>query len=196
MDREPGIGGRGELIAVCLLLVLLVTDDGDDVRADLVRLQGERPSLKDNLAKPTNSQTVVRRIADRESIAISFRSFGSVRSQRKPIDDFTLPRARVCVCAVTAIPERRPTDTFFTTRLPGFFDSRKIPQSRSPSKVYQGTRGDLNERTGRKMYSPRTTFAEYLRGEQTKYPELKLEDIEKLKDSLADDPRIPPISGH
>jgi hypothetical protein len=45
------------------------------------------------------------------------------------------------------------------------------------------------------MYSPSTPFNEYLEVEQAKYPELKLDDIEKLKESLADDQTLPPISG-
>ncbi|XP_025410036.1 alpha-tocopherol transfer protein-like [Sipha flava] len=44
------------------------------------------------------------------------------------------------------------------------------------------------------MYSPSTPFNEYLEVEQAKYPELKLDDIEKLKESLADDQTLPPIS--
>lgn len=45
------------------------------------------------------------------------------------------------------------------------------------------------------MYSRSTPFDEYLQGEQKKYPELTLESIEKLKESLANEEKLPPISG-
>jgi len=45
------------------------------------------------------------------------------------------------------------------------------------------------------MYSPTVPFSEYLQGEQTKYPELTSDAIQTLKDSLKDDPNLPPIPG-
>uniref|UniRef100_A0A2S2P104 Alpha-tocopherol transfer protein-like n=1 Tax=Schizaphis graminum TaxID=13262 RepID=A0A2S2P104_SCHGA len=43
-------------------------------------------------------------------------------------------------------------------------------------------------------YSPLTPFSEYLQVEQSKYPELTFDDIQKLKESLEDDQTLPPIS--
>lgn len=44
-------------------------------------------------------------------------------------------------------------------------------------------------------YSLSTPFSEYLQIEQSKYPELTFDDIQKLKESLEDDENLPPISG-
>ncbi|XP_050527894.1 uncharacterized protein LOC126897984 isoform X1 [Daktulosphaira vitifoliae] len=44
------------------------------------------------------------------------------------------------------------------------------------------------------MYSLTTTFEEYFEGEQKKYPQLKLEDIYKLKESIDNETQLPPIS--
>ncbi|KAL4097280.1 hypothetical protein QTP88_022080 [Uroleucon formosanum] len=43
-------------------------------------------------------------------------------------------------------------------------------------------------------YSLSTPFSEYLQIEQSKYPELTFDDIQKLKESLEDDENLPPIS--
>lgn len=45
------------------------------------------------------------------------------------------------------------------------------------------------------MYSLSTPFSEYLQVEQIKYPELTIDVIETLKESLKDDQKLPPISG-
>lgn len=46
-----------------------------------------------------------------------------------------------------------------------------------------------------KMYKPETSFEEFLKSEQEKYPELNLKDIEALKERLKENNDLPPIRG-
>jgi len=45
------------------------------------------------------------------------------------------------------------------------------------------------------MYKPETSYEEFLKSEQEKYPELNLKDIEALKERLKENNDLPPIRG-
>lgn len=45
------------------------------------------------------------------------------------------------------------------------------------------------------MYQPETSYEEFLKSEQEKYPELNLKDIEELKEKLKANDDLPPIRG-
>jgi len=45
------------------------------------------------------------------------------------------------------------------------------------------------------MYKPETSYEEFLKSEQVKYPELNLKDIEELKGRLEANVDLPPIRG-
>lgn len=45
------------------------------------------------------------------------------------------------------------------------------------------------------MYTPETTYEEFLKKEQEKYPELNLKDIEVLKERCKANPELPLLRG-
>lgn len=109
------------------------------------------------------------------------RRVGSVLASR---DSISVVRERLCF--------------YFPPPSPFFSFSFSLPAQRDPTVFWRfivRRRSRALAHPSIIMYSPSTPFSEYLEGEQAKYPELKLEDIEKLKESLADDQTLPPISG-